>query len=64
MISCKTQRLGVHIPLQEYRRKLNPDLPMLWRMAGFKPVSQSRALRDIEAFVDKALSSSEPGTVN
>ncbi len=63
MISCKTQRLGIHIPLQEYRRQVSPDLPMLWRMAGFKPVSQSRALRDIEAFVDKVLSSSEPAII-
>lgn len=63
MISCKTRRQGIEFPLQEYRRHKNPNLPNLWRMVGFKPVSQSRALRNIEEFVDTVVSSTGPAFI-
>lgn len=63
MISCKTRRKGIRFPLQEYHRQSDQNLPVLWKSVGFEPVSQSRALRDIEAFVDSVISSKEPAFV-
>lgn len=63
MISCKSLRNGMSFPLQDYGRQANPNLHGLWAQAGFKPVGQSRALRNIEKFVDKVSRSNEPAFI-
>lgn len=63
MIGCKSNRKGIAFPLVEYRRKANRNLTKLWTKAGFNPIGRSRALLQIEAFVEALSRTHEPAFI-
>lgn len=55
MITCTSTRQGIHTQLIDYHRMGTSDIEGLFAKKGIRQISQSKALRAIERFVDDVI---------